>query len=274
MGFVPCGPLERIWDKFNLMKTVAIIQARMGSNRLPGKVLRPILGRPMLWHIVHRVRAVPSIDEVVVAVPNDRANEVLRRFCADNEMALFAGSETDVLDRYYQAAQQFEADPVIRITADCPMVDPQLIERLIQTYKTGGHDHIGVAAGAGAERIGKGRFPDGMDAECFGFSTLARAWREATDPRDREHVTRYIWSNKRKFHCGELRADVVYPKLRLTVDHPEDFELATKIYESLYSERRPFLLSDVMKFLEKNPGLPDLNRKWTEVDNYRSVLEN
>jgi spore coat polysaccharide biosynthesis protein SpsF len=228
----------------------------------------------MLWHIVRRARAVPSIDEVIVAVPTGRANEVLRRFCADDEIACFAGSENDVLDRYYQAAQKFEADPVIRITADCPIVDPQLIERLIQKYKSDGYDHIGVAAGAGAELIDKGRFPDGLDAECFGFPALVRAWNEATDPRDREHVTRYMWNNKEIFHCGELTSDLVYPKLRLTVDHPEDFELVTEIYKSLYSERRPFLLCDVMKFLEGNPGLLEVNRKWTEADNYRSILEN
>jgi spore coat polysaccharide biosynthesis protein SpsF len=255
------------------MRTVAIIQARMGSNRLPGKVLMPILGKPMLGHIVDRVRTVPSIHQVVVAVPNDGANEVLRRFCADNRITHFAGSETDVLDRYYQAARQFEADPVIRITADCPIVDPQLIEKLIQRYKSGGYDHIGVAAGAGADRIDKGRYPDGLDAECFGFSALDRAWHDATDPRDREHVTRYIWNNKQIFRCGDLTADVVYPKLRLTVDHAEDFALVSKIYESLYSERSPFLLSDVMSFLERNPRLVQVNRKWTEADNYRSVLE-
>jgi spore coat polysaccharide biosynthesis protein SpsF len=256
------------------MRTVAIIQARMGSNRLPGKVLMPILGKPMLWHIVGRVRSVPAIDEVVVAVPTDRPNEILRRFCTDNQIALFAGSESDVLDRYYCAAEQFEADPVIRITADCPLVDPPLIERLIQMFKSGEYDHIGVAAGAGAERIGKGRFPDGLDAECFGFSALERARREATDPRDREHVTRYMWNNRDIFRCGELTAGLVYPKLRLTVDHLEDFELITKIYESLYSECQPFDFADVMKFLEKNPGLLEVNRKWTEADNYRSVLEN
>jgi spore coat polysaccharide biosynthesis protein SpsF len=256
------------------MKTIAIIQARMGSNRLPGKVLKSILGRPMLWHIVERVRTVPSIAEVVVAVPDNPANEVLRRFCADNQIALFAGNETDVLDRYYRAAQQFKADPIIRITADCPLADPQLIERLIQRYESGGYDHIGVASGAGAQLIHKGRFPDGLDAECLSFSALDRAWHEATDPRDREHVTRYIWNNKELFRCGELTADLVYPKLRLTVDHLEDFELVTKIYESLYKEGRPFEFSDVMKFLEKNPGLVDLNRKWTEADNYRTVLEN
>jgi spore coat polysaccharide biosynthesis protein SpsF len=256
------------------MKTVAIIQARLGSNRLPGKVLKSILGRPMLWHIVERVRAAPSIAEVVVAVPDNPANEALRQFCADNQIALYAGSETDVLDRYYRAAQHFKADPILRITADCPMADPQLIERLIQTYRCGRYDHIGVASGAGARLIDKGGFPDGLDAECFGFSALARAWHEATDLRDREHVTRYIWNSKEIFRCGELTSDRVYPKLRLTVDHPEDFELVTKIYESLYSEGRPFELSDVMNFLEKNPELIDLNRKWTDAEDYRTVLEN
>jgi len=246
----------------------------MGSNRLPGKVLRPILGKPMLWHIVQRVRAVPSIDEVIVAVPDDADNEVLRRFCADNDIAFYAGSEGDVLDRYYQAAQQYEADPVLRITADCPMVDPELIEKLIQKYKSGNYDHIGVLAGAGAQLSGKLRFPDGVDAECFGFSTLSRAWLESTDLRDREHVTRYIWTNKEIFRCGELAADVIYSKARLTVDHSEDFALATKIYEALYDERRPFLLADVMKFLEKNTYLLEVNRKWTEADHYSKILKN
>ena len=255
------------------MKTVAIIQARMGSNRLPGKVLKPILGRPMLWHIVQRVRAVPSITEVVVAVPNDEANGVLRSFCSDNGIAFFAGSETNVLDRYYQAAKQFDADPVLRVTADCPLVDPQLIERLIGAYESGGYDHIGIAAGAGAQLLDKKLFPDGLDAECFSFLALERSWHAATDPREREHVTRYMWSNKKIFRCGNITADVDYPRLRLTVDHPEDFDLVTKIYEALYSDLRPFELSEVMRFLENNPKVGNLNRKWNEAENYRTVLE-
>jgi spore coat polysaccharide biosynthesis protein SpsF len=255
------------------MKTVAIIQARIGSSRLPGKVLKPILGKPMLWHIVKRVRAAPSVSEVVVAVPNDSGNEILRRFCADNEISSFAGSESDVLDRFYRAAQEHNGDPILRITADCPLVDPQLIERLIQMYNGDRYDHVGVAAGAGAQRLREGRFPDGLDAECFAFSALSRAWHEATAARDREHVTRYIWSNKQMFRCGELRAEHSYPNMRLTVDYPEDFELVTKIYDSLYREHKPFLLADVMKFLERNTGLLELNRNWAETENYRKVLE-
>jgi spore coat polysaccharide biosynthesis protein SpsF len=129
------------------MRTVAIIQARMGSNRLPGKVLRPILGKPMLWYIVQRVRAVPSIDEVVVAVPDGPADEELRKFCAANDITSFSGSELDVLDRFYHAAQVYGADPVLRITADCPLVDPELVEKLIELYRSGSYDYAAVAAG-------------------------------------------------------------------------------------------------------------------------------
>ena len=138
------------------MKTVAIIQARMGSNRLPGKVLMPIMGKPMLWHIVRRVRAAPSIDEVVVAVPVGAADEVLRQFCAANDIACFSGSELDVLDRYYRAAQVHRADPVLRITADCPFVDPDFLENLIALYWSDRYDYAAVAAGADAQELGRG----------------------------------------------------------------------------------------------------------------------
>ena len=256
------------------MKTLAIIQARMGSSRLPGKVMRPILGKPMLWHIVTRVRLARSINEVVVAVPDDEGNQVLRRFCDDQGIPWFAGSETDVLDRFQKAATQYRGDPIVRITADCPLADPQLIDTLIELYWTGKYDHVGVAAGAGAELLREGRFPDGLDAECFSFDALDRAWREAVDPRDREHVTRFIWHNPRHlFRCGELRAKQWYPDIRLTVDHAEDFQLITKIYESLYQASKPFLLDDVMQFLENHPELLELNRTISENHSYRNVLE-
>lgn len=255
------------------MRTIAIIQARMGSSRLSGKVLKPILGKPMLWHIVERVRATPSISEVIVATPDSSDNEILRRFCTENEIACFAGSELDVLDRFYRAAQVMKGDPVLRITGDCPLADPQLIEKVIQMQQAGAYDHVGVAAGAGAQRINRGRFPDGMDAECIAFTALERAWRESTDSRDREHVTRYIWNNQQMFRCDSVTSDRTYPSLRLTVDHPEDFELVTRIYESLYDERRHFLLEDVMRFLDNNPGLLELNRKRAETEVYRNVLE-
>ena len=255
------------------MRTVAIIQARMGSNRLPGKVLRPIVGKPMLWHIVRRVRAVPSIDEVVVATPEGPADEVLRRYCETEGIASFSGSELDVLDRFYRAAQAFGADPVLRITADCPLVDPELVEELIGIYRSGSYDYAAVAAGADAHTLEGGSFPDGMDAECFSFASLERAWKEAQDPRDREHVTRFIWRRKGLFRCTKLLASQKYPPLRLTVDHPQELVVASQIYERLYREHDIFHLADIVDLLGREPEIIKPNEHLIEGQHYRAVLE-
>jgi spore coat polysaccharide biosynthesis protein SpsF (cytidylyltransferase family) len=255
------------------MKTVAIIQARMGSNRLPGKVLMPILGKPMLWHIVRRVRAAPSIDEVVVAIPDGPADEVLRQFCASDNIASFSGSELDVLDRFYHAALLCGADPVLRITADCPLVDPELIEKLIGIYQSGNYDYTAVAAGADAHRSEGGSFPDGMDAECFNFASLERAWLKAQDPRDREHVTRFIWRQKSIFRCAKLRADRESPPLRLTVDYAQDLVVASRIYEELFTEGDVFHLADIVDLLQRKPEIIKPNEHLIEGEHYRAVLE-
>ena len=228
----------------------------------------------MLWHIVDRLGHVPLVDKVVVAVPNGPKDEPLRQFCKEYEIPCFAGSEHDVLDRFYEAAKEYEGDPVLRITADCPLIDPGLIQELVELYQGGKYDHVGVATGAGADHLQEGRFPDGLDCECFSFAALERSWRDATDIRDREHVTRYMWHNRHLFQCSNLMAKRPYPKFRLTVDHPDDFRLVTKIYESLYSPDRPFLLDDVICFLNKNPELLEINRRIAEASNYREVLEN
>jgi spore coat polysaccharide biosynthesis protein SpsF len=245
----------------------------MGSNRLPGKVLSPIMGKPMLWHIVHRVRAVPAIDEVVVAIPDGPVDEDLRKFCATNDISSFSGSEMDVLDRFYRAAQRYQADPVLRITADCPLVDPELVGRLIDLYRSGTYDYAAVSAGADATRLEGGSFPDGMDAECFNFASLERAWKEAQDPRDREHVTRFIWRRKGVFRCTKLMADREYPALRLTVDYPQDLLVASQIYEKLFSEGNIFHLADVVDLLDREPEIVRPNEHLVEGQHYRAVLE-
>ena len=245
----------------------------MGSNRLPGKVLRPILGKPMLWHIVQRVRAVPSIDEVVVAVPDGPADEELRKFCATNDIASFSGSELDVLDRFYHAAKVYGADPVLRITADCPLLDPELVEKLIGKYRSGSYDYAAVSAGADASRVEGRCFPDGMDAECFNFASLERAWKEAQDPRDREHVTRFIWRQKELFCCTKLMADQDYPRLRLTVGYPQDFVVSSRIYEKLFREGNIFHLADIVDLLGREPDIIKPNEHLIEGEHYRAVLE-
>jgi len=255
------------------MRPVAIIQARMGSTRLPGKVLKPILGRPMLWYIVQRIRYVPDVVEVVVATSEQPGDEPIRDFCREYGIASFAGSESDVLDRFYQAAIQYRGDPLFRITGDCPFVDPEVVARLLELYKTGCYDHVGVATGAGAIFLDGGRFPDGLDAECFSFATLERAWREATAPSDREHVTPYNWRVPGRFRVGTLKAEKDYSKLRWTVDNEADFQLVSRIYEALYQEDKPFLMADILNYLVQHPELVKMNQDFIGKEGYREIWE-
>src|SRR4051812_14080685 len=164
------------------MPPAAIVQARMGSTRLPGKSMKPLVGRPMLWHIVDRLRHTPGLSLVAVATTDRDSDAPLRAFCEDADIPVFAGDERDVLRRYRDAAVAYGADPVIRITADCPFVDPELIGRLLAAYQAGEYDHFTVCTGAVAFWEKGGRFPDGLDAECVRFAALERAEREATAP--------------------------------------------------------------------------------------------
>ena len=253
------------------MHPVAIIQARMGSTRLPGKVLKPILGRPMLWHIVQRLRWVPGVVEVVVATSDQPSDEPIRRFCHEHDIAVFAGSENDVLDRFHQAAVQYAGDPLIRISGDCPFVDSEVAGRLLELYKTGDYDHVGVATGAGAIFLDGGRFPDGLDAECFSFATLERAWREATEPSDREHVTPYIWRVPGRFRLGVLESEKDYSHLRWTVDNQTDFQLVSQVYEALYRGDKPFLMADILRYLASHPELAAINESFVGQEGYLEV---
>lgn len=253
------------------MPAIAIVQARMGSTRLPGKVLRTLVGKPMLWHIVQRLRAVPGLGNIVVATSTSQGDIPIQELCRGTGIPVFAGSEDDVLDRYYQAARQFGADPVLRITADCPLVDPGVVGRVLSMFAASACDYVGVATGAGAIFMKGGRFPDGLDAECFSFAALERAWREATARSDREHVTPYIWRNTTLFRTGSLLADKDYAEYRWTVDTEDDFRLVRAVYEALYQEGKPFGMQDVLTFMEQHQDLMDVNREQIHRTKYRAV---
>jgi len=245
----------------------------MGSTRLPGKVLLPILGKPMLWHIVQRLRWVRQLSEVVVATTLQPGDHVILNFCNQDGIASFAGEENDVLDRFYQAAVHYQGDPIVRITGDCPLVDPEIVGRLLELYGTGRYDHVGVATGAGALFLEGQRFPNGLDAECFSFGSLERAWREATHSADREHVTPYMWRNEKLFRCGHLMSDRDCSNLRWTVDNEADFRLISRIYEALYQENKPFLMADILSFLNKHPELNGMNQSSVGQEGYLEIWQ-
>jgi spore coat polysaccharide biosynthesis protein SpsF len=253
------------------MGAVAIVQARMGSTRLPGKVMMPLVGQPMLWHIVDRLRRAPGVARVVVATSDRDGDEPLRSFCRDSQLDVFAGDESDVLDRFYRAAVKFGGDPVLRITADCPFVDPELVGRLLAMYQAGEYDHIGVATGSLAHGFSGPRYPDGLDAECIRFAALERANREATERSDREHVTPYLYRIPGRFRNGMLPAEEDHGALRWTVDHPDDFEMVRHVYEALWRADRPFVMKDILVFLTTHPELSSVNAQFVGREGYQKV---
>jgi spore coat polysaccharide biosynthesis protein SpsF len=253
------------------MSAVAIVQARMGSSRLPGKVLRPLVGKPMLWHIVDRLRRCSRVSTVGVATSDKAGDQPIRDFCAEAGIAWFAGDERDVLDRFFLAAKAFGGDPVVRVTADCPFVDPELVDKLIAMYDAGDYDHLGVATGAVAFKHKGARYPDGLDAECIRLAALERAHREAVESSDREHVTPYLYRVDGRFRNGMLMADEDHGALRWTVDHEADFRVVQAVYEGLWRQDKPFVMGDILAFFAAHPELRAINEQFVGLEGYRSV---
>jgi spore coat polysaccharide biosynthesis protein SpsF len=234
------------------VNAVAIVQSRMGSTRLPGKAIADVAGEPLLVRVVERARRATRLAEVVVATSDAPGDEPIRALCAERGIRCFAGSEADVLDRFHGAATTYDADPVVRLTGDCPLLDPALVDAVVDLYSFGGYDHVGVAAGAGASRLDDGRYPSGVDAECLSWAALDRAWREATAASDREHVTPYIWRVPDRFRVAALRGDRDLGRFHWSVDTAHDLAFVRAVYAALGTT---FGLDDVLALLEREPAL-------------------
>jgi len=256
-----------------MTRPVIIIQARMHSTRLPGKVLLPLCGKPMLWHIVQRCRAVPGIAEVVVATTDQPHDQAIRTYCTANGIPWHGGSEPDVLDRYYQAAISYEADPVVRVTGDCAMIDPGVIAQVLRMHQQDSFDLVGAATGAGALRDTGYHFPDGIDVECFTFACLERLWCETHAPQDREHVSTYALRNSDLFDIGRVYAPAEYGVHRWVVDHPEDYALVRAVYAALWRPGSHFTMGEVLAYLAAHPDVYALNRQHVGQEGYAALME-
>ena len=230
------------------MKTVAIIQARMGSTRLPGKVLAHISGKPMLWHVVQRTRQAKALDGVMVATSVEPKDDNVAEFCDNSAFDCFRGSEEDVLDRYFQAAKQFPGSIIVRITADCPLVDSDVIDKVVGTFRDGSYDYV--------SNIFPRTYPDGLDVEVFSLGALERAWLEARDPYDREHVTPYVRKNPRLFRIGNVLHGVDLSGMHWSVDHPEDLQFVRAVYDRM--KVAAFGLGELLDLLKEYPELMGL----------------
>ena len=243
--------------------TVGIIQARMGSTRLPGKVLYPLAGRPALWHVVTRLRECKNIDDIVLATTTNSEDDQIEAWCADHDVACFRGSAQDVLDRYYQAAKQFHASHIVRITADCPLIDPAIVDEVVQEFRNG-HYHI---YGLGGE------FPDGLDCEAFTFPALEAAWRLACRASDREHVTPFLYKHPGQFRTGHLEKFVGLSHHRWTLDEKADLIFLQEVFTKLFSDSRMITTQDVLALLTREPHLITLNQGIIRNEGYLRSLE-
>ncbi|MBG0785922.1 MAG: glycosyltransferase family protein [Anaerolineaceae bacterium] len=244
---------------------VAIIQARMGSSRLPGKVLKEIGGVPMLARVVVRARRARSLGRVVVATTTDPGDDLLAAYCRKQGFPVFRGDPYDVLDRYYQAARRFDAEIIVRLTADCPVIDPREIDRTVSAFLDAKVDFAANRLPPPWHRT----TPIGMDTEVVTFQALARAWREAEAKYEREHVMPYFYEEAGRFNILLVDHDPDLGDLRLTVDTPEDLELVRKVFDR-FGNTDEFTMAEMVALLESHPELRQLNAAVTHKT-YRDV---
>lgn len=236
------------------MKLVATIEARMTSSRLPGKVLLPVLGKPLLHHLVTRLRAVPSLDEIVLATTVNATDDVLEAFAKEENIGCFRGSEDDVMSRVIGAAESANANVIVEITGDCPIIDPELVEQTICMFKAHDADYVSNCLIRS--------YPDGMDTQVLRLETLKRSAGMTDDPLDREHVSRHICKHPELFRHVHLIAppSLHWPELGLTLDEDADYRLLKKIIEALVPKDPLFTCLDVVCLLKQNTDWLDINR--------------
>jgi spore coat polysaccharide biosynthesis protein SpsF len=242
------------------MRVVIISQARMTSTRLPGKVLREVLGKPLLEYQIERLRQVKQADEVVIATTTNDTDQPIIELCEQLGVAYYRGSEEDVLSRYYEAATNFRADVVVRVTSDCPLIDPGIVDEAIGLYidNRDKYDYVSNTL----ERT----YPRGLDAEVFSMAALEKAYKGAREQPEREHVTLYIYRRPENFRLADFSSSVDYSQHRWTVDTPEDFEFIKLILQELYPVNDRFNWLDVLDLLNEHPEWVEINAQVRQKD--------
>lgn len=241
---------------------LGIVQARLGSTRLPGKVLMDIEGQPMLLRVVNRARQARSLDKVIVATSNKAGDDEIENCCVKAGIDCFRGSENDVLDRYYQAAHYYKAETIARITADCPLLDPDVIDRVVEVFLAGRYDYV--------SNVLRYTYPDGLDVEVFSFQALERAWKESAKLMEREHVTPYL-RNSKLFKTVNVENSENLSDHRWTVDKASDLEFVRKVFQ--YSKDHSDLkMKDVLEILKEHPELMRINNDSIMNEGYYRTL--
>lgn len=235
------------------MRIGVIVQARMGSTRLPSKVMKNIVDKPMLQHVINRLSRSRLINEIIIAIAQEKDTPLLG-IVEKLGVKSFKGSREDVLDRYYQAAKVYKIDVIVRVTSDCPLIDPEVVDKIIAFYLRDKDivDYVSNSI--------KRSYPLGLDAEVFPFDVLKRVWQEADKPHQREHVTRYIYRHPEIFRLANVENNEDLSCMRWTVDEERDLEFVKEVYKRLYKEDKIFLMGDILNLLRREPQLIEINK--------------
>lgn len=239
----------------------AIVQARMGSTRLGGKVMMEVLGKPLLQHMIERLHHSQYLEDIIIATTIDKKDDNIMALCEKIGVKTFRGSEEDVLDRYYNATKQYNVDIIVRMTSDCPLIDPKVVDRVIKYYFDNKDEFDFVS------NMHPPTFPDGLDVEVIPFKTLKKAWQEAKKSYEREHVSPYIWDNPKMFKIGNVAyTDELHLKERWTLDYEEDYFFIKRVFEELYSKRNIFYMEDILELLNRKPEIRKINQKYAGMN--------
>lgn len=253
----------------NDLKIVTVIQARMGSTRLLNKIIMPLSGKPLLLRMIDRVLCSKLAGEVVVATTTENSDDRVEEICIANRINFFRGHSIDLLDRHFKTALEYNADAVVKIPSDCPLIDPNIIDRVLKFYidSSAKYDYV--------SNLHPATYPDGNDVEVMSFSALKIAWENATKDFEREHTTPYIWENTDKFRIGNVEWQTGLDfsmSHRFTIDYMEDYLFIKAVYDELYQSNPKFSLYDILKLLERKPEIKKLNEKYLGVNWYRNHL--
>ncbi|WP_418637366.1 cytidylyltransferase domain-containing protein [Winogradskyella sp.] len=243
------------------MKVVAIIQARLGSTRLPKKIFFDLSGKELLFHVVDRLRPSKYINEIVIATTNSFEDNQVENWAKINGVNCFRGSEENVLERYFYASKKFEADIVVRVTADDPFKDYRIIDEAIHILITNDYDFV-----CNNNPVS---FPEGLDVEVLSMKALTKSFLESKFDFEKEHVTQYIHRNRDKFNIFNIKNDKNLSNLRWTIDTKEDYLFAKEVYENLFKQERFFFPEDIYKLLEEKPHLVEINGAVKKSDLYK-----
>ena len=257
-----------------MTKTSVIIQARLGSKRLPKKIFKKINGKTILEYVISQVKCSKSVDEIIIATTKLKEDNEIVQFCKKNKINFFRGSSDDLLDRYYKCAKQNSCKTIVRITSDCPLIDPKIIDKTIKIFQENSYDYVSN----NIEKINDKwenstcNFPQGMTVEVTNMKTLYRAWKLAKNFSEREHVFPYVQFNPQKFNITSIKNTKKLDMIRCTIDRPQDLKFLRKLFSYL-PKKVPVHISDIEKTISNHPKMIKTNQNILFDEGYQSSLE-